>query len=234
MKYSYISAAILALTSSVFGQTADFVPVTSPTQNQEVAAGSVLRIQWQPTSAHPGPISIQLLQGVSPSTLEVGITVAAGIDQSSGAYDWTIPTDLQSFPTFGFKFVLDSTAALAPADVIFQYSFPFHITGLSGSATSTVPPTVVNDYGATPTATPDVHGSAAPYPTYAPAPTHHAVPSAHPPTPYGTSNTTIPAPSASTGGPMATYPVTGFSNAGSNLAAGSFAVLGGFALALVF
>ncbi|PBP18523.1 GPI anchored serine-threonine rich protein [Diplocarpon rosae] len=234
MKYSYISAAIMALTASVFAQTADFVPVTSPTQNQEVAAGSVLRIEWQPTSAHPGPVSIQLLQGDTPGTLTVGMTVAPGIDQSAGAFDWTIPTDLQSFPTYGFKFVLDSTAALAPADVIFQYSFPFHITGLSGAATSSVAPTVVNDYGATPAATHSMSGSVVPYPTYAPAPTHHAVPSAHPPTPYGTSNTTAPAPSASTGGPMATYPVQGFSNAGSNLAAGSFAVLGGFALALVF
>ncbi|CAL3964308.1 hypothetical protein PZA11_001700 [Diplocarpon coronariae] len=236
MQFSHISAAFLALASSALAQTADFVPVLSPTQNQQVAAGSVLRIQWQPSSAHTGPVTIQLLQGATPSTLEVGATVAASIDQSSGAYDWTVPQDLKSFPTYGFKFVLDSNPQ------IFQYSFPFHVTGLTASpSTSSSAPTGDGSYATNPkpTSNAPVYSASEPPKTYAPAPTTPAIHTYAPPATYGAPNSTVApsgyAPSASGPSvPIETYPGKGFMNSGSSLKAGSFAVLGGFMLALFF
>ena len=47
----------------------------------------------------------------------------AGFDSSKGTYSWKIPTDLTDSATFGFEISLDSKPS------IFQYSFPFHITG---------------------------------------------------------------------------------------------------------
>lgn len=76
MRYSFISTAILALTSSVFAQTANFDSITVPTQDQVVAAGSTLDITWEPSTVYNGPITIQLLQGATPSTLEIGETIS--------------------------------------------------------------------------------------------------------------------------------------------------------------
>ncbi|EKD19276.1 uncharacterized protein L3040_009284 [Drepanopeziza brunnea f. sp. 'multigermtubi'] len=134
MRYSTISAAILAMASSVMAQTADFAAMYTPTQNQQVAAGSVLDITWQTSTVYTGPVTIQLLQGATPSTLELGLVVAASIDQALGKFSWTVPTDLQSFATYGFKITLDSTASLP--EPTFQFSFPFHITGLAAAAAS--------------------------------------------------------------------------------------------------
>lgn len=83
MQYSYVAAAILAFTSSVFAQTAGFAAISVPTQDQNVEAGSVLDITWQPSTEHTGPITIELLQGASPSTLEIGATVAGSFTHVS-------------------------------------------------------------------------------------------------------------------------------------------------------
>ncbi|KAL2064903.1 hypothetical protein VTL71DRAFT_4043 [Oculimacula yallundae] len=136
MQYSLVAAAILALTTSVFGQTPGFVPITAPTQDQNVAAGSTLEIVWQPTPARPGPITIQLLQGATPATLEVGATIASSIDQTTGKFSWTVPKDLKSFATYGFKITLDSTKTLPATEQVFQFSFPFHVTGLGAASSS--------------------------------------------------------------------------------------------------
>jgi len=134
MQYSFVAAAVLAFTSSVFAQTAGFAAITVPTQDQNVEAGSVLDITWQPSTEHTGPITIQLLQGATPATLEIGETVAESIDQTTGKFAWTVPKDLKSFATYGFKLTLDSTKS--DANPIFQFSFPFHVTGLGSSSTS--------------------------------------------------------------------------------------------------
>ncbi|CZT47413.1 uncharacterized protein RSE6_07969 [Rhynchosporium secalis] len=161
MQSSFVAAAaaaILALSSSVFAQTAGFDAITSPTQDQQVAAGSALDIVWQPTVEHKGPITIELLQGATPATLEVGQSIAASIDQTTGKFTWTVPKDLKSFTTYGFKITLDSTKTLAADKQIFQFSFPFHITGLgastsSGSASATPYPTDGTNTVQLPTAT---------------------------------------------------------------------------------
>jgi len=161
MQYSFVAAAVLAFTSSVFAQTAGFAVMTVPTQDQNVAAGSTLDITWQPSTTNTGPITIQLLQGASPPTLEIGDTIAASIDQATGKFAWTVPKDLKSFATYGFKITLDSTKT--NPNPIFQFSFPFHITGLSGSSsasasstggTTTVHLSTGTGYTAKPTSSP--------------------------------------------------------------------------------
>jgi hypothetical protein len=59
-------------------------------------------------------------------------TCVAGIDNSVGTYTWNVPTSLKSFATYGFTIIQDTNTTC------FQYSFPFHITGLSGGSSSSV------------------------------------------------------------------------------------------------
>jgi len=143
MRCSIVSAAVLALASSVVAQTSGFDAITAPTQDQQIAAGSNFTIVWTPS---PGgydndTISITLLYGTSASTLQLAPTpIASNISNYLGSYTYLIPaTGL--YPTYGFKLALDFDPT------IFQYSFPFHITGgasssLSGTATSTLTQTV--------------------------------------------------------------------------------------------
>jgi hypothetical protein len=72
MRYSFISAAILALSSSVFAQTSGFDAISSPTSNQNVPAGTSLDIVWQPSTNYTGTVTITLLEGSTPSTLVIG------------------------------------------------------------------------------------------------------------------------------------------------------------------
>ncbi|KAI9053674.1 hypothetical protein LZ554_002628 [Drepanopeziza brunnea f. sp. 'monogermtubi'] len=256
MRYSTISAAILAMASSVIAQTADFAAMYTPTQNQQVAAGSVLDITWQTSTVYTGPVTIQLLQGATPSTLELGLVVAASIDQASGKFSWTVPTDLPSFATYGFKITLDSTASLPQPT--FQFSFPFHITGLAAAASSsssspapaaTPAPPATPAPAATPAAAgypavappaalPDVPVYKAPEAPAAPVyPTPAGYPAApvHPtPAAYPAANTTIPYLPTGTGvNPYASYtPATVTGAAGVNVVS-CFAILGGLAVALI-
>jgi hypothetical protein len=72
MRYSFISAAILALSSSVFAQTSGFDAISSPIQDQNVPAGTSLDIVWQPSTNYTGTVTITLLEGATPSTLALG------------------------------------------------------------------------------------------------------------------------------------------------------------------
>jgi hypothetical protein len=66
--------AVLALASSLvqaqYDPTPGFHPITKPTQGEEVAAGSTYEIVWEPSASYPGTITIGLLGGDSPSTLD--------------------------------------------------------------------------------------------------------------------------------------------------------------------
>jgi len=127
MRSSFISTAILALSARVFAQTGGFDVMSSPTQDQTVAAGSVLPIVWAASANYTGTtVTIQLLQGLTPGTLQLGQIIKAGISSDAGKYDWTVPTDLTYFATYGFSLISDKDTS------VFQYSRPFHVTGLSG------------------------------------------------------------------------------------------------------
>ncbi|KAF4631925.1 hypothetical protein G7Y89_g6211 [Cudoniella acicularis] len=78
----FIYAAVLAFLKSVIAQTAGFDPILSPTGDQTVVAGSSLDIVWQPSSQYTGAISIQLLQGATPSAVSPGIIITCLISSN--------------------------------------------------------------------------------------------------------------------------------------------------------
>ncbi|CZR53586.1 uncharacterized protein PAC_03466 [Phialocephala subalpina] len=123
MYLSTLAFFVLAHSASVFAQTQFFDVLTSPPTGSNYVAGSVLPIVWTPGDS-TGTISIVLNGGSSPSTLELITSVAKGIDTKLGGLNWTIPSGVGSFATYGLNLTLDSDSANT-----FQSSFPFHITG---------------------------------------------------------------------------------------------------------
>lgn len=132
MRSSFVSAAVLAFASAVFATdpTPGFDSITSPFQDENIPAGKPFEIVWQPSNNYAGTVTIQLLQGATPSTLSAADVIKAGIDSAVGKYTWDVPTSLKYFATYGFTITADTNTTC------FQYSFPFHVTGLSGSSSS--------------------------------------------------------------------------------------------------
>lgn len=127
-------AAVLALATSLVqagDPTPGFLPITKPTQGEEVAAGSTYEIVWEPsTGKYDGTVTIGLLGGDSPSTLDIVDTLAKGVDPSTGSYSWAVSSSLGKKKTYGIKISLDSDPT------IFQYGFPFKIVADSSSSGS--------------------------------------------------------------------------------------------------
>ncbi|KAF8861476.1 hypothetical protein BDZ45DRAFT_799938 [Acephala macrosclerotiorum] len=123
MYLSTLAFLILTHSASVFAQTQFFDVLTSPPTGSNYPAGSVLPISWTPGDS-TGTISIVLNGGSSPLTLQYITTVAKSIDTKLGGLNWTIPSGVGSFATYGLNLTLDSDSANT-----FQSSFPFHITG---------------------------------------------------------------------------------------------------------
>lgn len=74
MRYSFISAAILAFASAVHAQTAPGFDVMSvPTKTlQTVTAGDSYTIKWDTNSTYAdGTVSIKLLEGADAGTLNL-------------------------------------------------------------------------------------------------------------------------------------------------------------------
>lgn len=74
MKFSLV-AVLAATAASVIAQTPGFDVTSTPTQDQTIKAGSSLEIVWEPAT-EKGTVTITLLQGASPSTLQLGPVVA--------------------------------------------------------------------------------------------------------------------------------------------------------------
>lgn len=122
-------ASVLALATAAFAQrepTPGFNVITKPTEGEQVSAGSTYEIVWQPDSTHPGDITIGLLGGSAPNTLAVIDTIATGVDATTGSYSWEVPVTLGDLATYGIMITLESDKD------IFQYGFPFEIVGGSG------------------------------------------------------------------------------------------------------
>ncbi|KAK4147871.1 Ser-Thr-rich glycosyl-phosphatidyl-inositol-anchored membrane family-domain-containing protein [Dichotomopilus funicola] len=112
-------------------QTPGFNPITKPTEGEKVPAGSTYKIVWEPSAANPGAITIGLLGGATPSSLNVIDTIAAAVDSAAGSFAWNVPATLGDLATYGIKISLDSDP-----ENVFQYGFPFKIVGHAGSSTS--------------------------------------------------------------------------------------------------
>lgn len=81
MRYSFISAAVLALVSTVVGQdaTAGFDVFTSPKAGQQVVAGKPFDITWvvgEKQEWQDGTATLVLLQGTNDKDLQLGDTIA--------------------------------------------------------------------------------------------------------------------------------------------------------------
>jgi hypothetical protein len=77
MRFTSAIFAAAALATSVFAQTDGFAPITAPTRDQDLTAGSTFTIQWQTgTTPTTEAFTISLLQGPTPGLLEVGSVIA--------------------------------------------------------------------------------------------------------------------------------------------------------------
>ncbi|KKY38323.1 putative gpi anchored serine-threonine rich protein [Diaporthe ampelina] len=128
MQFSFYAATCLALVSRVFAQTEGFDAITAPTKDQTLAAGTTSTVTWDYNPQYAGTVTITLLQGATPETLQLGSAIATGIDNSAGSYTWNIDSSLGADATYGLRISLDSDPAT------FQYSFPFHIAASSGTS----------------------------------------------------------------------------------------------------
>ncbi|KAK4100628.1 hypothetical protein N658DRAFT_507638 [Parathielavia hyrcaniae] len=227
-------AAVLALAASlVQAQTAGFHPITAPTEGEEVPAGATYEIVWQPSAAHPGDITIGLLGGSSPGTLNIIDTIAAGVDGATGSFSWPVPATLGNLATYGIMITLDSDTS------VFQFGFPFKIVGGSsasssasatGSASAT---TTADETSASASESASATGDDMTSTTVTVMPPSTTLSSS---TLYGNSTTTARSTitSLSTVVPSSTTSATSTiaTNGVVSLAAGSFAMLGGVAMAV--
>ncbi|KAK8033283.1 hypothetical protein PG991_002681 [Apiospora marii] len=127
MRFATISAAVATFAVSAMAQVDGFDPITSPTQDQKVAAGETLSIKWQPGQVK-GAVKIALIGGATQNTQVPLTTISTGVDNQAGAFEWTIPE------TLGDKAVYGLTIALESDPATFQYSFPFHISPKAAAA----------------------------------------------------------------------------------------------------
>ncbi|GAB1310159.1 hypothetical protein MFIFM68171_00369 [Madurella fahalii] len=114
-------ATVLALANAALAQVAGFHAITQPAEGEQVPAGSTYEIVWQPNADYPGTIVIGLLGGATPATLSVVDTIAAGVDGSTGSYSWTVDEALGDLDTYGIMITLEDDVS------VFQYGFPFQI-----------------------------------------------------------------------------------------------------------
>lgn len=77
MRVTLSAAAMFAFVSAVLAQTSGFDAIYTPTKDESVTAGSTYTVTWDYTSTYAGTISIQLLQGASSTTLQLGEVIAS-------------------------------------------------------------------------------------------------------------------------------------------------------------
>ncbi|KAH8773595.1 Ser-Thr-rich glycosyl-phosphatidyl-inositol-anchored membrane family-domain-containing protein [Diaporthe sp. PMI_573] len=135
MQVTITAATLLAWVSAALAQTAGFDPITTPAKDESVAAGSTYTVKWDYSADYAGTVSIQLLQGADPTTLQLGAVVASGLDNSAGSYAWAVDAGLGADATYGLKITYDSNPE------VFQYSFPFHISKAAASSSAAAPAT---------------------------------------------------------------------------------------------
>ncbi|EFX02708.1 GPI anchored serine-threonine rich protein [Grosmannia clavigera kw1407] len=126
----FTAASILALAVSALAQTAGFDAISKPTDNEQLTAGDSYAITWEPSSTYTGTVSIALLGGATPQTLQVLSTISSGVKNSVGSYSWSVGSDLGTLETYGIRITLDSDTS------VFQYSYPFHITASEAKKTT--------------------------------------------------------------------------------------------------
>lgn len=70
MRFFASASALLAMTSAAFAQTADFNPIYTPGNLEEVPAGSSFEVTWTaPAKYTDGTVSIHLIGGADQNSL---------------------------------------------------------------------------------------------------------------------------------------------------------------------
>jgi len=128
MRFSTVYSAALAFAATAMSQTAGFDAISAPATDEVVPAGQDYTIVWAPNSEYNGTVTISLLGGSSPSTLNTVETIATGIDTSAGKYVWSVEKTLGSDVYYGIQITLDSDTS------IFQWGFHFKISAVAGSS----------------------------------------------------------------------------------------------------
>jgi hypothetical protein len=72
-----ISAAVLAFAASAVAQTAGFDAMSTPAQDENVSAGSTYNIVWGASSYTDQTVTLSLLGGATPSTLQILGSIAS-------------------------------------------------------------------------------------------------------------------------------------------------------------
>jgi hypothetical protein len=122
MRFFASASALLAMTVAAVAQTADFNPVYTPSENEEVPAGSTFEITWSaPAKYADGTVSISLIGGADQGTQVPIADIATGVPNSDEKYSWTVDASLGADAVYGLVFKFESNPE------IFQYSQPFHI-----------------------------------------------------------------------------------------------------------
>lgn len=217
----FTSAAILAFASLVFAQTDGFDVITQPAEHSTLQAGEDFEIVWEPTDDYKGTVTITLIGGPAQKSQDDIEVIAKSIDNSLGSYEWSVGSDLGAFAIYGLRITLDSDKN------IFQYSFPFQITPASGSSNSSSSGTgSPSSTSGSDTASASATASHKPITTAA----TYTVGSNSTATggPSQTDVTITTTPTATTTGSPTTIP----SNPAGTVAASSFALVGGLAMAI--
>jgi hypothetical protein len=133
MRYSYVSAAIMAFAPAVFAQVPGFDAISVPAQDQIVKVGDVLDIKWDPNSV-AGTVKLQLLEGATPATLNYDpVVIATSVNNLDGHFAWTVPASVGSFAAYGIQITLDGSD-----DKTFQWSNHFKIQPAASSSSSVI------------------------------------------------------------------------------------------------
>ncbi|KAH8675806.1 Ser-Thr-rich glycosyl-phosphatidyl-inositol-anchored membrane family-domain-containing protein [Xylariales sp. PMI_506] len=132
MRFTAISAAAaLAFAASALADTtAGFDAITAPGDGDSVPAGESYTIKWEPGTYTTGTVTISLIGGADSAHLNTVETIATDVESSAGSYVWAVESTLGDLATYGIQITLDSNTT------IYQYSFPFPITGGSDSGSS--------------------------------------------------------------------------------------------------
>ncbi|KAI1504324.1 Ser-Thr-rich glycosyl-phosphatidyl-inositol-anchored membrane family-domain-containing protein [Biscogniauxia marginata] len=201
MRSANVFASALAFAASALAQTAGFAVISAPTEGDTVSSGTTKTISWAPGSG-TGKVTISLLGGETPSTLQVLGDLSTGVDVAAGSFSWEVDCSLGTDKTYGIKIASEADAA------IFQYSFPFAISGPScgaaptSSAVSSASSNTIESEptGGYPTASYPAESSSVP--AY---PTSESVSSTAP------ASSSYPAPSVSVSSSVPAYPTGGVS-----------------------
>ncbi|RGP65281.1 ser-thr- gpi-anchored family, partial [Fusarium longipes] len=124
MQFTISAAALMAFAAQALAQVADFDPVLTPTNWEQVQTGETLEITWQAKPKYSGEkISISLIGGATQNTQVPIKTIATGVDNDAASYSWKIDSSVGTNNVYGLVLKLESNPE------VFQYSFPFKIEG---------------------------------------------------------------------------------------------------------